>query len=155
YPPLPARPPFPRERGEKKRSVVIGGDLCPTPRWQPRCPAGQAPPPRRPPSFTTRGLLLYPPLPGARGGGPGGGGRGVRGLAQDHQGHPAVLGAALTGLVVGDRLGGAIGDDVDAMEGELVLFVEVLAHRLGPRQAELLVVVVPAHVVGVPLDLDV
>src|SRR5262249_1386896 len=48
-PPLPPlsrpAPPVPRERGEKKRSVAIGGDLCLTPRWQPWCPASRPPPP--------------------------------------------------------------------------------------------------------------
>src|SRR3954447_1049891 len=87
----------------------------------------------------------FPPSPpGARG----------RGLRQDLDNDPAVLGAAVLGLVRRDRLVFAVADHVHLVQRNLVLLVEIPLNRRRALEADLLVDRLVADVVGMAFDFD-
>src|SRR5438093_5061747 len=77
-----------------------------------------------------------------------------RELVQELDHDAAVLRASVRGLVVGHRILGAVADDVDAVQRNLVLLVEIPPHGISALEAELRVAHLGAGAVRVSLDLE-
>src|SRR4051812_49897412 len=75
-------------------------------------------------------------------------------LRQDLDDDAAVLRAARLGLVRRDRLLFAVADHVNLVQRDLLRLIQVALHRFGAVEADLVVRVLGADVVGVPFDLD-
>src|SRR6478735_9806042 len=75
-------------------------------------------------------------------------------LREDFDDDAAVLRAAVAGVVRRNRLLFAVADHVDLVQRNLVLLIQITLHGFGAGEAEALVHLLVAGVVGVAFDLD-